>query len=137
MSGGGKIGDLVRRLELMASPSFRYDLAKALADEAGKQYRRDFQNGTDPYGEAWAKGKKESGKTLVDTGYLRASGEPVSITPNGFRFRVYAPYGVFHQSGTKRMPQRMIVPSGLYGLGKWGEPFNRVAAAKVRALLKG
>lgn len=136
MSGTGRIADLVRKLDAMSTSQFRQGLAKSLADEAQKQYRADFQRGTDPYGATWSKGKKTSGRTLVDTGYLRASGEPEQVTDQGFRFKVYAPYAVFHQSGTFRMPKRMVLPDARYGLGRWLAPFNRIAAAKVRALLK-
>lgn len=136
MSGGGKIGALVKKLEAMASPQFRASLSAALASEAQRQYRKDFSSGTDPYGTAWAPSKKKSGKTLVRTGYLRSSGEVETVTAEGFRFRVYAPYGGFHQSGTSRMPQRMIVPNARYGLGNWLAPFNRIAAAKVRELMR-
>lgn len=136
MSGGGKIAALVRKLEIMASPQFRQELSARLADEAKRQYTLDFQRQRDPYGAKWAPTKKPSGKTLIRTGYLRASGEVEVVSADGFRFRVYAPYGRFHQSGTFRMPQRMIVPSAMYGLGRWGEPFNRVAVAAVRGLLK-
>lgn len=135
MSGGGRIGELVRKLDAMASPQFREGLSQKLAEEAQRQYRADFAKGVDPYGAVWAKGKKVSGKTLINTGYLRASGEIEQISAEGFRFRVYAPYASFAQYGTTRSPQRMIVPSARYGLGAWGAPFNRTAVAAIRGLL--
>lgn len=136
MSGGGKIAGLVAKLEAMASPQFRYELSRKLADEAQRQYRLDYSRQQNPYGESWPRGKKKSGKTNIRTGYMRASGEPETVTENGFRFRVYAPYSVFRQYGTSRAPAAMIVPMGNRGLGKWGEPFNRIAAAAIRGLLK-
>lgn len=136
MSGTGKIAELVKKLDAMASPAFREGIAKKLADEAARQYRADFAKQQDPYGATWAKGKKKIGKTLIRTGYLRASGEVEQVSAEGFRFRVYAPYATYHQTGTTRSPQRMIVPSARYGLGTWGAPFNRVAAAAIKGLLK-
>jgi len=136
MSGGGKIAALVAKLEAVASPRFRYELSRKLADEAQRQYRADYAKQQDPYGATWPRGKKTAGKTNIESGYMRASGEPESVHENGFRFKVYAPYSVFRQYGTRYAPAAMIVPLGNRGLGKWGEPFNRVAAAAIRGLFK-
>lgn len=136
MSGGGKLAALVAKLDAIASPQFRYELSRKLADEAQRQYRLDYTRQQNPYGETWPKGKKKSGKTNIASGYMRASGEPESVSENGFRFKVYAPYSVFRQYGTKNAPAAAIVPLGNRGLGRWGEPFNRIAAAAIRGLLK-
>lgn len=137
MSGGGRIGALVKKLEAMASPSFRASLSAALAAEAQRQYRKDFASGTDPYGAAWPKGKKKSGKTNIVTGYMRASGEPVTVSAEGFSFKVYAPYAPFRHYGTRYAAATPLVPIAARGLGLWAAPFNRIAARAVRELMRG
>lgn len=147
MSGGGKIGALVAKLDAMARPEWREGVARQMGDEAQRLYRRDFDKGVDPYGKPWApsftalseryaRKRRFTTKTLVNTGYLRASGEVESVSAQGFRFRIYAPYGQYQQSGTRRSPQRMIVPSAALGLGTWGAPFNRIAVAAIRELMR-
>jgi phage gpG-like protein len=136
MSGTGRIADLVRKLSALSQPQFRLGLSQRLSQEAPKLYRQGFVRQSDPYGKPWDKSKKATGRTLINTGYLIASGETQTVTDNGFKFRVYAPYGIFHQFGTYKMPQRMIVPHAPMGLGNWGPVFTRVAGSYVRELMR-
>lgn len=147
MSGGGRIGALVAKLEAMSHPEWREGLARQMGEETQRLYKRDFDKQVDPYGKPWApsfdvaseqynRKKRFTQKTLIKTGYLRASGEVEVVNSTGFRFRVYAPYGQFHQTGTRRIPRRMIVPSSALGLGTWGAPLNRIAVQAIRGLMK-
>lgn len=82
-----------------------------------------FSTGRDPStGDDWAplaastiakrrvgKGKKQRYTTLVDTGTLRNS-VATRVEGDQIVFGTNVPYGVFHQSGTRKMPQRRFLP---------------------------
>lgn len=83
-------------------------MAKAIGEEGVELVKRGFESTADPYGRGWAPLKCRKGKILQATGQLRR-----------FRYRVQgttaiigggADYGQYHQTGTKRMPARKMIP---------------------------
>ena len=124
----GRLEDLRRRLGQVASPQFKEALARRLAGTVTKLLADEFRESRDPYGRPWApvvrnrgrdvrararraaKGKTpRADKPLIDTGRLRAAS---IATAAGTSVRVVIPveYASYHQYGTRRMPQRQIVP---------------------------
>lgn len=79
--------------------------------------QQEFDVGQDPYDAAWAPlapatvAKGRGAPPLTDTGALSA----VEVTPMagaGISITVGADYGAFHQTGTRDMPARPILPTG-------------------------
>jgi len=97
----------------------------------------EFRLSKDPYGQAWKplspntikKRRKQSAVPLVDTGAMRAS---VSYTVKGTATVIVGvgkQYAIYHQTGTKHIPRRQILPSSDRGLpDKWALIIKRIVA---------
>lgn len=79
--------------------------------------QREFDAGTDPYDNAWAPlspatvALGRSDPPLTDSGALR----DIKVTPargSGINVALGEDYGAFHQTGTRNMPARPILPTG-------------------------
>lgn len=109
-------------------------LSRNLAEETVELVREGFDKERDPFGKRWAKLKYRSGRILQDTGRLRIF-KPGSVTAKGFTVSSGAPYGRYHQGGTRRIPARKMVPdSGLPA--RWRTALVRVAKAYLKAKLR-
>lgn len=104
---------LARLSELKAVPS---RCAKAASVSIAKLIDREFDEGADPYGEGWADlaestlSRGRHPPPLTDNRELRDS---ISVRPtasSGIEIRIGSPYATFHQTGTKNMPKRAILP---------------------------
>ena len=95
-------------------------IADALPAEFAPLLDEQFSTGLDPYGDPWAPlapstiAMGRSPPPLTDTGIMHAS---ASITSSGavVTMTVDDPAG-FHQTGTKHMPTREVLPSDERGL---------------------
>lgn len=87
-----------------------------------------FDQQRDPNGRRWAPHAPSTlarrgpgAQILVDTGHLRAS-VYVTVQRTGVVMGMRAPYGTFHQTGTRNMPMRRILPVGRNGKPLRGGP---------------
>ncbi len=103
------------------------------AKSLGELIQREFDAGIDPYGDAWAPlldSTLATGRTpppLTDSGDLRA----VTVEPTsgaGISITLGAPYGAMHQTGTRHMQARPILP--VHGLP---DTWRRAIADEVDA----
>lgn len=117
-----KMGDLLRIVEMLSDVPAR--TAAVAAPRLDALVRQQFANGTDPYGRPWAPLKASTiarGRRpppLTASGRL-AAGTGVKVRPGkraGLAIRIGAPYGTFHQTGTRYMVARRIAPQ--FGLPK-------------------
>jgi len=143
-----------KRLEKLANAT--EELCDELAKESLKLVARGFKLEQDPRGVAWAprvtgqltftaasytrgryrQGKRASGHKLLDlTGKLKDSFTVIGVNKNGFTIGSDVSYGGFHQSGTRFMAARRMVPSQGDGLGTWAEPLQEVARKFIRRKL--
>jgi len=116
MARSGLTGDF-RKLAEFAGKLKRTDkvlttVAKNMCEEALTLVADGFQAETDPYGKAWAKLKVRQGKILQDKGRLKNSWHRVQVSAAGFRIAAGVDYATYHQSGTRRMVARRMVPDG-------------------------
>jgi len=109
----GKLDSLITRLGAADLAEFHVRLHKLCAMKAESLVKKEFRASTDPYGKAWAKLKYRQGKPLQNTGIMASS---VHTGPNadGFYIEIDTSYAVYHQSGTKRIPKRQIIPEGAW-----------------------
>jgi len=117
-------------------------VSEQLAEESLNFAREGFDKSRDPYGAKWKSRKrttrKNSGKALlVASGVMRKSLN-VAANAAGFVLGFAQSYATFHQSGTKRMVQRMLVPTAAKGLpSKWAREFKAVVQDVFEELLGG
>ena len=122
--------------KLAAMPDARPDLAEAIGEEALDLVQEGFGDSTDPYGSRWADKADGSACNLVGpTGNLRrgwhrksVSADQVTIGPSVF-------YASYHQSGTRRMPARRMVPDDGDIPAGWEKTITEAAEEMLRELL--
>lgn len=101
-------------LRFMSDPTFRRNKMEVLGRRFLRNIDREFSMSADPYGSAWPPGKKKRGKTLINTTLLRRSFNTVVEGSDTLKIGVSGPagaYGGFHQTGTKYLPQRLMLPT--------------------------
>ena len=136
-----RIGRLQKTIEELAL--LPRAVATLAAPKLSKLVAKQFSSGSDPYGRPWRhisattkrlrKGRK-GGRPLTDTGRLRA-GTGVSVTRSGCKLVLGAPYGYFHQVGTRNMPARRIFPQ--FGMpAAWRAVLQETARAEFRRRLR-
>lgn len=119
-------------LEFIASKQAHVALAKNFAEAAVTEIKLGFAEGVDPEGEAWAPLKKRVGMILRDSGQLGRFRRTRSDA-GGFTVATAASYGIYHQTGTSRMPARKMVPEGTLP-ERYRRAFEEVEAAFVTKL---
>lgn len=125
------MGDLERVLgRLDALPR---KVAERAAPAITKELQREFARGTDPYGRKWKKLATGKPSYLTESGRLRRGtrAAPLPGKRAGVRILIGAPWGIYHQTGTRNMPARRILPQR--GLpGTWSAAINRAMREAVR-----
>ena len=145
MAGGSNVtgdfaglGLLIANLGKLAEvPS---QAASAASVQITKSLRAQFVNGVDPYGKPWAALRPStlrSGRRpppLTDSGKLAAGTGAKPMGRAGISLTVGAPYGVFHQTGTKNMAKRRILPDGAMPKA-WSAILKQAASDAIRKRL--
>ena len=112
MAGWDKLAQNLEALSRIPS-----QISKPISEELNKLIKTQFAQGQDPYGKSWAplmpqtSKKKGNSNILINTGKLAASTEAVPMSGAGIELRSID-YGQFHQSGTRYMVARQILPGG-------------------------
>lgn len=129
--------NLAERLgELSTVPS---RCAARAAEAIGKLIDEEFQQGQDAYGDGWADlsaSTLRKGRTpppLTDTGKLRDAVRVRPLRGSGIEITAITPYSGFHQSGTRNMPSRPILPDGTELPDSWQDAID----SAYKAALKG
>jgi len=110
MAGWDKLAQNLEKLSKIPS-----QLSKPVAEELNKLINTQFANGQDPYGKPWMKlqpstiQRKGHDSILIETGKLAAQTVAVPMSGAGIELRS-VDYGQFHQSGTRYMVAREILP---------------------------
>lgn len=95
-----------------------------------------FVAGRDPYGRAWKPKKRGGGSPLVRTGALAASARAKPASGSGIKLGPLVSYGQFHQTGTRRMVARPILPYG--GLpAKWNTVIKKAVENAIKRAMAG
>lgn len=111
-------------------------VAAIAAPKLSRLLQAEFRSGTDPYGRPWrrlsratlARGRHPP--PLTDTGRLR-NGTGAKQGRAGIVLTVGAPYGKFHQYGTRHMPARRILPA--FGMpASWRQALDDAAQQSIR-----
>lgn len=116
-------------LEMLADNEFLAKLSQKCGNATLKLIQEEFDSSKDPYESDWVPNKKGT-KTLVDTGALESSFQ-LTINTDGFTIKNDVGYGGYHQTGTSKMPQRMILPDGEIP-AKWQEAYEKALEETVK-----
>lgn len=90
--------------------------ARAASARIADVIEQQFDSGTDPYGRAWAPlkpytlAKGRFPPPLTDTREMRESVEVRPTASGGIEVTMGVDYATFHQTGTRDMAQRQIMP---------------------------
>lgn len=102
-------GQLAKNLRALGKlPS---QVAKKGARELEELIDSQFEQGVDPYGRRWARLKNGQRSFLQKSGELRRSLAVIPRSSAGIRIRI-SDLAAYHQSGTKWMSARPILPKG-------------------------
>lgn len=155
----GKLAALrVRVADAETSGTLRADIAKVLGVAAMKLVADGFRKSVDPYGKPWApvvRNRKrdrrarasrarrgltaKADKPLIDTGRLRGAAVStgnLETSAAGVRISIPVEYASYHQHGTRRIPQRMMLPVGSLG-PIWKPALDKAALPVVRRYFRG
>ena len=108
-----------------------------MSADIAKDMQSNYAQGKDPYGVAW-----KARKRAYPWPIMRKSGKlyrSLDITVSGPSLIVKrgngAAYGAFHQSGTKHLPVRLIIPNHSKGLPQsWRKFFHQRVAKRYKAM---
>ena len=123
-----------RAVDTVASAGFRTALNKNLSEAALTEIKLGFAEGVDPTGAAWAPLKRRPGLPLRDTGRLGNSFRRTACNAGGFTVTSGVGYGLYHQTGTRRMPARKMVPESQLP-DRYKAAFNEVATDMLEQTL--
>lgn len=115
--------------------------SQAVATELTKLLQQEYAAGTDPYGKQWAALKPSTlarGRRpppLDATGRMKSSTKAVPLSGGGVGLVADSPAN-FHQSGTRKMAKRMILPDK--GLpAAWKQAIDTAVDAQLKRATKG
>lgn len=119
--------------------SLKNRLIVAAANEARSLVATEFRSATDPTGKPWAplkrrrRGQQRRGKPL--NGITGRFARSFVVLPSVHGFTVSTPreHARFHQSGTRKMVARQIVPSGGQLTDKWRGAIDKTTDTEMRA----
>ena len=133
----GKLARWEQKLDRLASPQLRFEIADGMADAALGLVAETFGREADPYGNHWKPKKNPDGRPILrgKTGRL-VQWRKQFVNQHGYRISSAAPYARFHQSGTKRMVARRMAPTGTRLPAKWSSEFRGVFIRRMHALLR-
>jgi hypothetical protein len=131
-----KLDRWVKEIGKLDSPKLRFQVADEMADATLGLVAQEFSQERDPYGKPWAPKKRPDGRMIL----RGKSGRLIqfrkgTISPNGFRCDMGAPYGTFHQKGTRRMKARMMLPKNGKLPPRWAAVYREIYVRAMRSQL--
>lgn len=132
------MSDLIARLQGLAAGDVFQRIGGHVANACHASAIAGFVSQRDPYGNAWARRKREGDghPILRDTGELVGSLTARYLPGSATVIMRIAGYGKFHQAGTRVMPARKLFPEEERGLGLWAQPIQNAATEAVREMLR-
>jgi phage gpG-like protein len=100
--------------QLRTAPNVLADISQGIGEELLGKVKEQHRTESGPYGERWAPKKKPDRRKVLSgrTSRLKGGWHLSRSSRGGFVIAPAVGYAAFHQSGTKRMPQRLLLPDG-------------------------
>jgi phage gpG-like protein len=97
---------------LKTTPKVLEQISRDMADETVGLVQDGFREETDPYGDRWTPKQAQDGRKTLSgkTSRLKGGWHVSARSSRGFTVSPAVNYARFHQSGTRRMPRRAMVP---------------------------
>ena len=108
---------------------------EAEAGVMGQLLRQGFRDQIDPYGNKWE--KNNDGSRFDRAGTIQKSFK-TSYTDDSAKIESDLDFAIFHQTGTKRLPQRRMIPDEAGGgleHSTWQAPMHLVLSKVVRRIM--
>lgn len=112
------------------------DILRSLAEESITLTADTFKAQRGPYGGKWKAKKRPDGRAILTgpTGVLRNSWH-LSVGHDWFRIAAGVAYAKYHQSGTRKMVARVMLPLKARGIPpKWMRAFRSTVDEALRTL---
>jgi len=112
-------------------------VSASMAEETLNLIKDGYRTETDPYGTPWAPKQAQDGRKTLSgpTGRLKTGWHKRRVDESGFLIAPSVTYAVHHQTGTRKMPQRMQVPDAAKGLpDKWQRLLEETALEGIAAV---
>ena len=109
------------------------DAAKAVHITTQEVVTKEFEQQKDPYGKKWPKDKT---KTPFDPNHVIENSFKWSISGSTVTIESDLPYAIYHQTGTDKLPQRMMLPDPDKGFGKWEPQLDKAIDNVIKKALK-
>ena len=115
------------------------EVAQDLAKDITTDLQKKYASGQDPYGKTWPRRKnnypwpilRKSGKLFNSLEVSVSGGKVIVLRGRG------ATYGQFHQTGTKHLPVRLIIPINGKGVPtSWNPLFLKRVQARFKKLFR-
>lgn len=119
--------------KLKASPEVLKRIGTHVAEELLGLVQDGFRKETNPYGQRWAKKKRDDGRSILvgKTARLRRGWHTESVTRGTITIAPSVNYADFHQTGTSRMVDRKMVPDD-----RMPDAWNRMIEEAAGEILK-
>ena len=108
---------------------------EAEAGVMGHLLRQGFRDQIDPYGNKWE--KNNDGSRFDRAGTIQKSFK-TSYTDDSAKIESDLDFAIFHQTGTKRLPQRRMIPDEAGGgleHSTWQAPMHLVLSKVVKRIM--
>lgn len=109
---------------------------QAEAGVMGEMLKKGFKDQIDPYGDKWD--KNSDGSKFDRNGAIQKSFK-TSYTEDSAKIESTLDFAIYHQTGTKRLPQRRMIPDGNSGgleHSTWQKPVHDVLSKVVERIMK-
>lgn len=116
-------------------PHVKRSILANVGEELIELIREGFDRQADPYGSPWAPTVR-GGRILRDRGHLSSSWHRKTLSSSQVVVGPGVEYARYHQTGTRRMPARKMVPDSGLPAG-WERRVVKIAKAALREALKG
>lgn len=135
----GNFGALARweqQLGKISDGRVAFEIADEMSDRALALVAEGFAKESDPFGRRWAPKKRDDGRPILrgETNRL-VQYRKAFVNQHGFRVESRAPYARYHQTGTRKMVARPMVPVGNRLPPKWTNEFRGVFIRRMHSLL--
>lgn len=94
----------------------------------------EFDNSVDPFSNPWVPLKRPTHPILIDTGAMR-EGFSAHVIGDSFQISNSQDYFKYHNWGTQRIPQRMMVPDDVIPK-KWEDKVQEIIERNLKADLE-
>lgn len=111
-------------------------MSKDMAEERVGIVKDGWRNQADPYGKKWKAKKRPDGRQILvgKTARLKGGWHVRRAGKGGFSIAPSVDYAGFHQTGTKFIPPRRMVPTKARGLPKaWARSLNEIVTEHFAA----